>query len=270
MGGQAQRLKVVSMTDNSNASQEGGSNDMRSVIYSTRYANKSRPEYERNVIHYSKIIGRRMQVASDAKCLDVACGDGNFLAFYREMKIANYVGFDNDIAQVNCAIKEFGESYAMLDDAFSFLRRCDRASFNIISALDFVEHLTKLECLHFLSLASNALIPGGMLLVRTPNADSPWGMSTRYNDLTHEICFTPNALRDTVRACGFSSVEFWEDVPMVGEGFSHSLRWAGWRLARLLLLSFAFLEVGRATDRVFSRNMWALAFRSKELAISAF
>ena len=251
------------MLDKPESRKLDASTDVRSKVYKSRYSRQSMSEYLRLAAHYEAVIGNRLQIIPEEICLDVACGVGNFLAFLRQLGVRDYVGVDNSDDQIRQATQEFGESHAVLGDAFSFLEQCEKASFNLISALDFVEHLTKVEYLRLLALVRDALAPGGMFLVRTPNADSPWGMSGRYNDLTHEICFTPNAFRDTALVVGFSRVKFWEDVPMLGEGLSYSVRWLGWKFAHLFLLSFAFLEVGRATDRVFSRNMWALAVKAE-------
>ena len=67
-------------------------------------------------------------------------------------------------------------------------------TFDLITGLDFIEHLHKDEVLRFLDGCYEALKLGGRLILQTSNAESPWVSSIRYGDFTHEACFTPKAL----------------------------------------------------------------------------
>ncbi len=233
--------------------------EVRQRLYSARFATPFHPDARIHIPHYDAILKDRLDFLPDTRALDIGCGYGNLLAYYRWKGIKTYLGIDNSPHQIDQATRVFGAEHARMADGLNFLAECTPGDWDIISAIDFVEHLAKVECLQFLSLAYRALTDRGILLVRTPNANSPWGMSVRYNDLTHEICFTPNSFRDTAAACGFERVECWEDIPMVREGPREAARWLGWQAFRLLMTAQSLIEVGRSGSRVFSRNMWNLA-----------
>jgi len=81
------------------------------------------------------------------------------------------------------------------------------SSFDLITALDLIEHFHKLEVLRFLDGCHNALKQGGRLILQTPNADSPWGTVHRYNDFTHEAGLTSNELSRLLALVGFARME---------------------------------------------------------------
>ena len=75
--------------------------------------------------------------------------------------------------------------------------------FDLIVALDLIEHFHKDEVLRFLDLCFAALRPGGKLILQTPNADSPFGMQLRYGDISHEWAFNVNQLVRLLSRAGF-------------------------------------------------------------------
>lgn len=128
-------------------------------------------------------------------------------------------------------------------------------SFDLITALDLVEHFHKHEVLRFLDGCVNALRPGGRLILQTPNADSPWGMTYRYNDFTHEVGFNPNSIMCLLRLAGLSVIEVREQgaVPC-GYSTASSASPLLWAAIRIWLKIWNIAETGDAGSGIFTRN----------------
>jgi len=132
-----------------------------------------------------------------------------------------------------------------------------------VSALDFIEHLSKDEIFHLLHLACSSQPVGGRLLLRTPIAASPFGMSARYGDITHEVCFTSAALADVLRSNGYQVISSWEDGPTLGT-VKQSLRWLACNIVRGIIGQASAAESGAWGDAIYTRNFWLLARKVEE------
>lgn len=232
--------------------------DYRAIAYG-RYGTDVTPDYARFADAYARRLKGKLRPGPDWRCLDLACGYGNFLAYLRHAGVRDFLGIDGAEAAVSVARREFGEARAMTGNVFDFLRSRP-GTYRLLSSLDFIEHLGKQEVFGFLALARDALEPGGHLLLRTPNAGAPFGMAARYNDITHEVCFTTTAIVDTLARSGLEATHIWEDIP-VPRTPKQALHWLSWQVARFALRLANAAETGSWGDGVLTRNMWVLARR---------
>jgi SAM-dependent methyltransferase len=125
----------------------------------------------------------------------------------------------------------------------------DEARFDIVLAIDVLEHLD-LDALHaFSGLVRRTLVPGGLLIVQVPNALAPFN-PVPAGDLTHLRGFTPGSLRQFLTLAGTDALHL-SGIPFPGEGPGHALRSA---LARALVQPAAalisLLLYGRSADPV--------------------
>lgn len=195
----------------------------------------------------------------NARILDLACGGGKLLQFYLDASYANVHGVDISPEQVALArqVTPNVEQANVLD----YLAK-NPGRFDFISGLDIVEHFRKDEVLRFLDLCHAALKSGGRLVLQTPNAESPWGTHHRYNDLTHELAFNPNALSRLLALVGFTAIEAREQGPVpFGYSIASSLRWLAWQTIRVGLKVWNLAEMGDAGSGVFTRVFLISALR---------
>lgn len=186
-----------------------------------------------------------------AHILDVACGGGKLLQFYRDQGYTAVQGVDISPEQVALARQVTPE--VAQANVLEYLA-AHPGRFDLISGLDIVEHFNKDEVLRFLDLCHAALKPGGRLVLQTPNAESPWGSHHRYNDLTHELGFNPNALARLLALVGFTAIEARELGPAPwGYSAASTLRWCVWQMIRAGLMVWNIAETGSAGSRVFTR-----------------
>jgi SAM-dependent methyltransferase len=192
--------------------------------------------------------------------LDLACGGGNLLYFFKSRGHRRLAGVDispEQIALARQVVPEVEEG-----NLFVYLETSP-ADFDLITALDIIEHLHKDEVLRFLDGCYAALRPGGRLILQMPNADTPWGTHLRYGDFTHETCFQPNSISRLLRMCGFSQIETREQGPLPwGYSLKSSLRWLVWQGIRLGLKVYNLAETGDSGSGVFTRVFLASGVKS--------
>lgn len=188
----------------------------------------------------------------DASIAELACGNGKLLHFFKEQGYTNLQGVDISSDQVLLARQVIPEVYE--ENALDWLAGRTQ-QFDLIIALDLIEHFARNEALHFLDLCYAALKPGGRLILQTPNADSPFCSQHRYNDITHEWAFNSNQLGRLLRRAGLIDIQPREQGP-VPWGYSpvSTGRWFLWRAIRAGLQLWNITETGArlpALTRVF-------------------
>ena len=186
-----------------------------------------------------------------SRIADVGCGGGQLLGAFRIMGYRTLAGVDISEQQVARA-QEAGFAVEA-GDAIGYLRRHE-GEFDLVTAIDIAEHLTKDELMEFLERAYAALRPGGRLILQMPNPNSPFGMRIRYGDLTHEVGLSPDCAERLLGLLGFEALESREAGPVPGwKSPSGSLRWVLWQLVRLAFSAFDLIETGGRGIGVFTR-----------------
>jgi 2-polyprenyl-3-methyl-5-hydroxy-6-metoxy-1,4-benzoquinol methylase len=186
-----------------------------------------------------------------ANIVDLACGAGELLYFFRERGYARVSGVDISPAQI--ALSRQVTDDVVQDGVHEFLR-IRQGTFDLITAVDLVEHLSKDEVLVFLDDCHAALRPGGRMILQTPNAESPWVASCRYGDFTHEVCFQSNALSRLMRMTGFVEIQTREQGPIpLGYSAVSTGRYLLWRVIRACLQFYNAVETGSLGSGVFTR-----------------
>lgn len=189
------------------------------------------------------------------KILDVACGEGALLAFLKEKEYVNLSGFD--ISPQNVAIcHELGLNFVKQFDALKVSDFLNEQRFDVIFALDILEHIPKQTSAEFLLQIKNKLNPGGYVVIQTPNMGSILGCLYRYNDLSHEFGLTEKSALSLLKVAGFSPEQIeirpaWNASKLSGYGREILLRF----LHRLI-----FLTDGAGAPKIPTKNLLIRAF----------
>ena len=201
------------------------------------------------------VIREHVPADRSIRMVDLGCGHGALVFCLKALGYKNVEGVDVSSEQVALAHR-LGVDEVRQGDLIEFMQ-ARSMTYDILFLMDVLEHLSKQEVMNLLDLARGALKDGGRAIIHVPNAEGIFGMRVRYGDFTHELCFTPQSIRQVLRACGFEDVAVYEDKPLV-HGTKSLVRSVLWRLLtlreRLLLLA----ETG-TTGHILSQNMLVVA-----------
>ena len=194
-----------------------------------------------------------------APVLDLGCGQGHFLNFLRQAGFSAVEGIDISAEQVAVAVEHGFNARAA--DAFEFLA-AHPGRFQMIAALDFVEHFSKPELMRLLPLIHSALRADGLLLLQTPNGQGLLPGKIIYGDLSHMTILTPDSLRQLLRLNSFDAIHLYETGP-AGKNLAGTLRLLLWRLVKLLANAVRIIETGKPNE-LWSENMICVCHKAQE------
>lgn len=195
-----------------------------------------------------------------AKCLDLPCGYGNFLYFLKSRGYENTIGYDFDEKQV--ALAKLLDLKAYEGDAFNILSDKPEG-YNLISSLDFIEHLSKDDALRFIELCYQQLQIGGVLILRTPCADGPFGAHDAWNDLTHQWGMTSNVIRTMLEMSGFENVDTLDERPQP-TSLIDFVRWLVFFPTKACA-SAVCMALGMRPPMIWSRSMIVVGYKPRSV-----
>jgi SAM-dependent methyltransferase len=197
--------------------------------------------------------------AGTLRVLDVGCADGRLLDWYRASAAGDRIethGIEMDESAADVARRR---GHRVVSGRFEVDRELESGRFDLMLAFHVIEHVEDPEA--FARRASELLAPGGLLVVTTPNWDSPdarrfrghWGGN---HFPRHWTLFDPRTLEELARATGLEleRVEF-QPNPIFWVWTCHS--WLRERPGCRRLADRLFPPVG-----IFSSTLWAFMLQS--------
>lgn len=198
-------------------------------------------------------IAPHLPADRSARILDLGCGQGELVRVLLRMGYGGAEGIDISPEQVSLA-HQSGIGQVRLGDCRTELAA---GSYQVITATDFLEHLTKDELVEAVDAVFTGLADGGRFIARVPNSVSPFVGNYRYGDLTHETSFTARSLRQLGATVGFSETETFACPPIV-HGLPSLLRAACWKVASGAMKAVLAAETGAVRGHVVTQNVVAV------------
>jgi len=183
---------------------------------------------------YARAIEPWLPKAKDGEIYEVACGPGIMQVWLKENGFTEVWG--SDFSEKEAEVAATINPNIKHGDSVSGLLERGESRYEAIIALDFLEHIPRDLVIPFLENALKALKPGGTLIMRAPNADSPIVGKNLFNDMTHVWAYTTCSLRAMTRVLGYSGVEFADDT-------INSIHKHRWIKLPLILCAQAILKV---------------------------
>ena len=214
----------------------------------------TRDDAHKQFVVWDTLYGKRLPGDKHARIVDIGCGNGELVHWLRERGYANAIGVDANKELLEEG-KVLGVDGLIAQDIFLFLKG-KRDAFDCIIVRDVIEHFTKDELLLLLDLVYEALRPGGIIILQTPNAEGPFGSRYRYQDFTHELGFTRTSLYHVLRTAGFSEVLIYPLQPVV-HGVKSFVRFVLWKCIEGSLRLYHLVEIGSG-EGIFTQNIIAV------------
>lgn len=177
----------------------------------------------------------------ESRIADLGCGDGGLVSWLHAEGFKNAEGVDVSGEQIASG-NAMGIASLTEMDLREYLRSRPN-HFDLLFLRDVLGHFNKEEVLEILELMHEALKPGGMLVVKTPNAESPMTGRLRYGDFTHDTSFTGQSLRQLFEVHGFKDVEIYSMRPAV-HGVISAIRWILWIPIEVQIRFWRLVEAG--------------------------
>ena len=150
---------------------------------------------EKDRIYYENELSNL--VSPGGKIIEIGFGNGGLMNWARQ-RGCTVVGVE---IQENLLIKARELGY----DVYQNFLEIDQALHGTVDgiiALDVFEHLDQATIAAFLQKSAQCLRPGGRLLIRVPNALSPFGRAHQYGDWTHVSAITPARMEQVAIGTG--------------------------------------------------------------------
>jgi SAM-dependent methyltransferase len=138
--------------------------------------------------------------------LELGCGTGLFLAYLQAKGVTRFVGVDHDPALAKIVPDSVRDRFVVSGIGEFLGSDRGQGPWNRIAMFDVLEHFKPDDGRTLLAHLGDVLAPGGRIVVKVPNAGSPWGQQFQYGDLTHEAAYTPESLRQLAIAAGLRCV----------------------------------------------------------------
>jgi len=199
------------------------------------------------------------RLGPDSAILEVGCGSGNMLECLKRWGFRQVKGIDISSEQIELATSRGCETE--VTDVFKYLNGKHEV-FDVIIALDFLEHFHKEELMGLTQAIFKSLKKGGNLILQTPNGEGLFPHQIIYGDLTHLTIFTTNSLRQLLKGIGFQGFRFYETGP-VPKNITGRLRLLLWQLIKLIANTVRKIEAGKS-QTIWTENI--ICYSEKPIA----
>lgn len=144
------------------------------------------------------------------KVVDLGCGDGDFVELLQEEGVTG-IGVDAD--PVACANARERGLKIVCQDVFDYLRNVRPGSVGGVFSSHLVEHLPYEKVMELLHLSYEALEPGGVVVLTTPNVRGLTAhLEQFYLHFGHVTFYHPRLLAFFLNHVGFVDVELGENI----------------------------------------------------------
>ena len=194
------------------------------------------------------------KLSKQSRILELGCGQGQVLDFLNKQGFSSVEGVDTSEEQVMAAERYGLQVYH--SDVFDFIQASHHA-YDLVLAIDFVEHFTCQELIQLLYGIKEILNEGGHLILRTPNGQGIFAGQIIYGDLTHMTILTPQSLRQILRFTGFEIVSMKESIFPI-KGLKRQIRYMLWNLLKIGLNMMRRISSGKSQD-IWTENFVCIA-----------
>lgn len=204
---QALLTKLDNLNSNQHPTAEKLISDHRLEAYYLAFENAcrgSKEEIREGLSVYLPYLGKVEDYDSN-QMVDVGCGRGEWLELMRSQGW-QATGVDlNEVMVQHCQDNNLS---VVQSDAVAYLKSLPDSALSVLSGFHIIEHLPFDVAFNLFAEAYRVLVPGGKLLLETPNPENVLvGSHTFYHDPTHRNPVTPTSIAFLAKYHGFLDIE---------------------------------------------------------------
>lgn len=181
----------------------------RYALHYARSGNQT-PDWRR-ALKYPNLFARRapwLPSDPDARILDIGCGWGYNLmslwcAGFRRLEGVDFspeqIAIGNEASEGRLAL--------FCADGGDFLEN-KAGQYDLVTLISVLEHIPSGEVAPFLRRIHRALVPGGRIVLFTPNMANLTSAWIQFSDLTHATAFTELSIQQALDQAGFEDHRF--------------------------------------------------------------
>jgi len=164
-------------------------------------------------------------VIAGGNVLELGFGSGTFLAW------AHGQGARVHGTEINPAFIAAGEMFGVTILAPAIEEHADAypEQFDTVVAFDVFEHFSLNEITDRLQAIEAMLSPGGHVILRFPNAQSPFGLAPQFGDATHKTALSRSIIEQLIETMNLEVVRYGPSFRVAGSGLvsrtGRRLRW---------------------------------------------
>ncbi len=180
-----------------------------------KYITNKQAVISQNINYYYKDLVEKIgyQYSKDSSILDLGCGSGELLSYFKNSGFKNITGVDISKEMIDNSV--FGLANELIEsDIFSFLAN-NKQKFDIIILKDILEHFPISEGVSLIQIIDSIIKPNGLIYIHVPNADGINSNLVFYGDITHEVFYSRRILESILFLADlkFKKLLILEDFP---------------------------------------------------------
>ncbi len=156
--------------------------------------------------HLSGKFSPLLPADRSAVVLEVGCGMGFALGALQHLGFTAIEGIDADRGQVALATRRGLPVTHVPVDAFPAFMAARHGRYDVVMAIDVLEHVPVSAQIDFLERIVSAMKPDGLFICQVPNANSGIASRYRYGCWTHHCSFTEHSLDFVLFNAGFERI----------------------------------------------------------------
>lgn len=155
-----------------------------------------------------------------ATVFEIAFGSGSFLAWAQQKKGATITGSEINVVSQKAAL---ARDIELLPADFEEVADEHAGRFDTVVGFDVFEHFAVEDIKRRLAALEIMMRPGAHLLMRYPNAQSPFGLAPQNGDPTHKSALSRSIFELLVQKTGFKIVRYDGSYRIGGGGLVRSV-----------------------------------------------
>lgn len=156
----------------------------------------------KHIAKFDQEVWRPAHLSKSMSCLEIGCGTGHFLSYLHHKGVQSLKAIDLDPTLSDVIPAQVRDHFEALD-VFAFLENAPPdKTYDRIFMFDVFEHFSAQDGHDLLIKLKAILSPDGAIVLKMPNASSPWGLQFQFGDLTHLTGYSPDSMRQMADSVG--------------------------------------------------------------------